>query len=117
MSMTIDSISKEYVALAVVDSLAGADPTSGTLEWCFVPSTVDPDAATTWASMTALSGTVEAAGSWQTVSGVYYARCLVSGTGGGGDAVLSDGTWRAFVRVTGVGSEAPVLDAGWLVVV
>lgn len=116
MTLRIDSPTNEYVAIAVVDTLADTDPTSGTLEWCFVPDTVDPSTATTWASLTALTGTVEAAGSWQTVSGVHYARCLVSGTGGGGDAALADGTWRAFVRVTGVGTEQPVIDAGLVVV-
>lgn len=117
MTLRIDSTSKEFVRIALVDTLAGTDPTSGIIEWCFVPSTVDPDTASTWATLTALAGTVEAAGSWQTVSGVYYARCLVSGTGGGGDAALADGTWRAYLRVTGVGTEQPVIDAGYLVIV
>lgn len=117
MTITVPSVSREYLKIAMVDELAGLDPTGGTLEWCFVPTSVDPGTATTWAALTALAGTVEAAGTWQTAAGVYYARCLVSGTGGGGDAELADGTWRAFVRITGVGPESPVLDVGLMVVV
>jgi hypothetical protein len=112
----IQSATKEYVKVAVVDEIADVDPTSGTVDWCFVPASADATAATDWTSLTALTGAVTAAGSWQTADGLHYVRCLVSGASGGGAAELADGEWLTFVRVSAIGSETPVLDLGLLVV-
>lgn len=70
MATSIPALSTEYVRVQVTASSAGAvvNPTSDTIQFAFPATTVQPSV---WYS-----------GSWETISGVYYARCLVGPTGG-----------------------------------
>lgn len=101
MNLTISSLSKEYIRVAVSAKESGTavDPTSDTVTMAFV-TTDEP-----------VSGDFKTA-SWETDNGKYYARCLV---GPGGTITLSDGLYSVWVKVTD-SPEVPVLKAGTLMV-
>ena len=77
---------------------------------------VDPGLAVadTWAGIVTQAADT-ATGSWEGPddSGVYVARVLVSGPGGGGDLVLTVGDWRMVCQITST-PERPVDDTGTL---
>jgi len=91
----------EYVRTPVCATVNGLsyDPTGDTVEFAFCPaSQTDDPPVLTWYS-----------GQWQTVSGVYYAECLV----GGPSVPVAHGTYEVFVRVTD-SPEIPLKSAGLL---
>lgn len=104
---TISSLSLAYikVPLSATDSGASVVLTSGTVTMAFTAVGVEP-----------VSGDWNTA-SWETdatrTPSRYYARCLVGPTG---TVTLADGTYDCWVKVSGVGSEIPVIRAGNLIV-
>ena len=103
----ISSLSLNYVKVAVsaTDSGSAVDITSGTVTMAFTAVGTEP-----------VSGDWKTA-SWETdatrTPNRYYARCLV---GPSGTVTLTDGTYDVWVKVSGVGSEVPIIRAGQLVV-
>lgn len=87
--------SKQYVRVPVED-ITGADPTSDVVEMSFPRIGVDPTTFVT--------------GSWMTISGVHYARCMI---GPGTSAILTVGYYDVYVKVSD-NPEVPVLYAGTL---
>lgn len=91
-TVTMSSTSRHYLRLPVSATWQGVvqDPTSDTVEFAAVTPGSEPS---TWT-----------AGSWETDTSTdpdtYWARILVSGTGGGGTLALADGTYDLWVRVT-----------------
>jgi len=78
------ALTTEYVRVAID---AGVDPTSDTVQMAFPATGVAPITGD-WKSAT-----------WETVSGVYYARCLV-GPGFGGVVTLTAGAlYDVYVKV------------------
>ncbi len=90
------SVASTQFVLVPVSELAGSDPTSDTVTMAFPITGVDP--------------TVFYTASWLTVSGIYYARCLV---GPAGAATLAIGYFDVYVKVSD-SPETPVLRAGTL---
>ena len=88
----ISSTSREYVRVPVSASEAGVvqNPTGDTVEFSAVTPGAEPS---TWT-----------AGTWETDATTdpdsYYARILISGTGGGGTLAMADGTYDLWVRIT-----------------
>jgi len=70
VATNLTALSTEYLRVQVTASSAGAtvDPSADTVQFAFPATTVQPSV---WYS-----------GSWETISGVHYARCLVGPTGG-----------------------------------
>lgn len=103
----ISSLSKQYVKVRVsaAESGASVDLTGGTVQMAFTVVGTEP-VTNDWKSAT-----------WETDStrnpDRYYARCMV---GPSGTITLSDGTYDVWVKVTGVGTEIPVIRAGALTV-
>jgi hypothetical protein len=100
MSLSVQDGSLQYVKApvsAVVDG-AAYDPTSDTVQMAFTAVGVDP-----------VSGDWKTAG-WETISGRYYARCLV---GPGGTIDLAVGSYTVWVKVTD-SPEIPILRSGGL---
>lgn len=87
--------SLEYVKVQITATRNGAavDPTPDTVKLAFPAVGTDP---TTWYT-----------GSWETASGIYYARCLV---GPGGTVTLAEGYYDVYVQVTD-STEVPVKKA------
>ena len=101
-SQTIYALSTEYVRLQVAATVGGStyNPTADTVQFAFPTSGVQP---TTWYS-----------GSWETINGLYYARCLVGPTGG--VTTLTAGTtYDVWVKITD-SPEVPVRKLGQLIV-
>jgi len=106
MSVQISSASKEYVRALVSSVLNGAahDPTGDVVTMAFTPLSSGND--TTGASWVAAS--------WETVSGSYYARCLVGP--GGGVTTLTAGDYSVWVKITD-SPEVPIKKAGTITVI
>lgn len=105
MTLTISSLSVQYVRAPVAAELNGAvyNPTSDTVQFAFMAVGATP-ASGDWH-----------AGSWETVTGPpaqYIARCLVGGTAG---VVLTAGTYVVWLKVTD-NPEVPVAQVGVLTV-
>lgn len=92
--LQISIASTQYVRVPVYAD--GEDPTNDTVSMAFPVTGVDP------ASFFS--------GSWQTLDGIYYARCLV---GPSGAVALTNGVYDVYVKVSDV-PETPVLLAGTL---
>ena len=93
--LQISSLSTQYVRVPVVE-VTGADPTTDPVTFAFPLPNQEP------ASFFA--------GSWQTLNGIYYARCLV---GPSGAATLPVGFYDVYVKISD-NPEIPVLLAGLL---
>ena len=90
----------QYVRAAVSATKAGVayNPTACPVSFAFVPVEFGESTnGATWYD-----------GVWDTVSGVYYAMCLV-----GGVVVLSSNVYAVFVRIVD-SPEIPVIHAGYL---
>lgn len=91
-TVTMSSTSRQYLRLPVSATWQGVaqDPTADTVEFAAVTVGSEPSSWT--------------AGSWETDTSTdpdtFWARILVSGTGGGGTLALADGTYDLWVRVT-----------------
>lgn len=103
--ITQSALSREYVAVAITASAAGApvNPTADVVEFAFTAVSVQP-ASTDWK-----------AGSWDGTTprqpgNAYIAHCLV---GPGGTVELPAGQYRMWVRVTD-NPEVPVIPFGLL---
>ncbi len=96
--LSISVASKQYVRVPIAD-VNGNDPTSDGVQMAFPTPGVDPVTFYT--------------GSWSTLSGIYYARCLV---GPGGAVALGVGYYDVYVKVSD-SPEVPVLFAGTLEVI
>lgn len=107
MSLTISSLSKQYVRVPVSATNAGSsvDLSAGTVTMAFTDLDTEP-VVSDWN-----------ASSWETdttrTPNRYYARCLI----GPGAVTLTDGTYRVWVKVTGIGTEIPVLKIADVLVV
>lgn len=105
-TLTISSLSKEYVRVRVTAREDGAvvNPTADTVEMAFTASEAEP------------SGGDWKTAEWETDANTepdtYYARCLV---GPGGTVALTDGTYRVWVKITD-SPEIPVKRSGLLIV-
>ena len=97
--LSISAESKQYVRVPIAD-VAGANPTGDTVEMAF--PLIGQEPVTFYL------------GSWQTISGVFYARCLVGPSSSG--PVLTVGYYDVYVRITD-DPEVPVLYAGTLEVI
>ena len=92
--LQISVASQQYVRVPISEA-SGADPTGDAVYMAF------PDAGAT--------PTDFFTGSWVTIGGIYYARCLV----GPGSNVLPVGFYDVYVRVSD-SPEHPVLFSGTL---
>lgn len=93
--LQISVASQQYVRVPISEA-SGADPTDDAVYMAFPLVGVDP--------------TVFYDGSWVTLNGLYYARCLI---GPGSDAVLDNGYYDVYVKVSD-SPEHPVLLSGSL---
>lgn len=104
---SVSSLTLQYIKVAVgaIDSGASVVITSGTVTMAFTTIGTEP-----------VSGDWKTA-SWETDAtrnpDRYYARVLV---GPSGTVTLADGSYDVWVKVTGVGSEVPIVRAGRLTV-
>lgn len=100
-TLTVSSLTKEYVKVRVIGRRDGADidPTAFLVDFAFTAVDVEP--TTEWA-----------AGNWENDNGLYYARALI---GPGTSFVLADGTYDIWVRFAD-GTETPVRNVGRLIV-
>lgn len=87
LSMNISTLSLQYVKVPVTATVNGVsiNPTTDTVQLAFVAPGINP-----------VSGDWKTA-SWETINGIFYARCLV---GTGGAVALSAGQYQCWVRVT-----------------
>lgn len=92
---TISSASLEYVQVPISLS-SGGNPTGDSVSMSFPAVGAEPS--------------VFVAGSWTTLSGLYYANCLV---GPGGAITLPVGYYYVYVKIIAV-PEAPVIFSGLL---
>lgn len=90
------SIASEQYVRVPISEVTGADPTGDNVYMAFPVAGVDPS--------------VFYAGSWMTLSGIYYARCLV---GPSGPATLPIDYYDVYVKVSD-DPETPVLYSGTL---
>lgn len=108
-SLTLSSLSLEYVKVRVSGRRAGVDlvPTGFTVDFAFT-------AAATPATEPGVSDWK--VGSWETDASStptrYFARCLI---GPSGTATLTDGSYDVWVRVAD-GTETPVRRVGRIIV-
>lgn len=93
IDLSVPVASKQYVRVPISEA-TGADPTNNAVTMAFPETGTDP--ATFYTS------------DWVTISGIYYARCLV---GPGSAAVLAIGFYDVYVKVNDV-PELPVLFSG-----
>ena len=91
------TLALEYVRSAVARDDA-SDPTGDVVKLAFMSTTANPGSGD-WKTS-----------DWETVSGIYYARCLV---GPGGTVTLTAGDYHVWVKVTD-NPEIPVRKAGIL---
>lgn len=98
--LSLSALTLEYVKVAVAATVNGSaiDPTADAVQMAFPLAGVDP-----------ISGDWKTA-SWETVSGIYYARCLV---GPAGTITLAANLYDVWVKVTDT-PETPVRKAGQL---
>lgn len=96
----ISSTSLEYVKARVSATNAGVpvDMSSLPVAFAFPAPGTDPS---TWYS-----------GTWETVDGAYYARCLI---GTGGVVALTNGPYDVYVKITAT-PEVPVKLVGTLII-
>lgn len=103
----IASPTKEYIRVAVSATEAGADVDVSALPVSFAFTAIGAEPAS-WTG-----------GAWETDAttdpDTYYARILVSGTGGGGGVELADGRYDVWVKVTD-NPEVPARRVGRLIV-
>lgn len=93
MPAQISSLSREYIYVEVVaKGVDAAELVTLPVEWAFKSGDAEPSAPD-WEP-----------GSWVPGATIPTARCLV---GPGGDAVLADGEYTCWLRVTGA-TELPV---------
>lgn len=94
----------EYIRTSVCATRGGApyNPTGDAVAFAFCPAAQadDPPDDITYHN-----------GLWETVSGVYYAKCLY-----GNGWTLTPGTYLVLIKITD-SPETPVKKAGWLKVV
>lgn len=101
MALTINSLSKQYIFIPVVNQLDSTwDPTNPALS---------VDVAALEEDVQPVSGDFSAA-AWAELNGRYYVRVLV---GPGTSFVLADGTYQLWVRFNEA-PESPVLPADGL---
>lgn len=93
--LQISVASQQYIRVLVAEA-AGTDPTGDSVFMAFPLTSVDP--------------TIFYTGSWVTLNGIFYARCLV---GPGSSAVLGIGFYDVYVKVSD-SPEHPVLLSGTL---
>jgi hypothetical protein len=93
--LQISSASLQYVRVPISEA-TGGDPTGDPVTFAFPDPAAEP--------------TVFYTGSWSTLNGIYYARCLV---GPGGAVQLPAGFYDVYVKVTD-SPEIPVLLSGVL---
>jgi hypothetical protein len=93
--LVINSTSKQYVRVAVTE-LTGANPTTDNVYMAFPATGGEPTTFIT--------------GSWLTLSGIYYALCLV---GPGAGIALSIGFYDVYVKISD-NPEVPILLSGLL---
>lgn len=91
-AVRISALSTTYVLCRVSATEGGvaSDPTSGTVHFAFVPEDQDNEAPASSAWV---------AGSWETGTDGYWAKCLV---GPDGAAELAVGSYDVWVKVTKV---------------
>lgn len=95
IDLKVPVASKQYVRVPISEA-TGADPTGNAVSLAFPTIGVDPATFYT--------------GSWVTISGIYFARCLI---GPGSSAVLPIGYFDVYVQVQD-SPETPVLYSGTL---
>jgi hypothetical protein len=106
-TLTLSHLSTEYVLIPIQVTKAGVpyNPTSDTLQFAFMPNSVQVPITGDWVS-----------GVWETVATniiyPYNAKCLVGPTG---STVLTLGTYVIYLKITD-NPETPVLVAGQLVI-
>jgi hypothetical protein len=106
-TLTISHLSTEYVLIPLQVTKAGVpyNPTSDTLQFAFMPNSVQVPVTADWVS-----------GVWETVSTniiyPYNAKCLVGPTG---STALTLGTYVIYLKITD-SPEVPVLVGGQLVI-
>ena len=102
--LTISSLSLEYVKVPVTAVVNGLDhnPTADTVAMAFTAVGTSP-----------VSGNWRA-GSWETYTGLYFARCLVGASPGTG--ALAVGFYNVWLKVTD-NPEVPIKLAGTLEVI
>lgn len=105
-TLEISSASLEYVRVPVFAKESGAvvNPTSDVVTMAFLTADADP-AGGDWKAAVWETDTT-------TTPDTYYAKCLI---GTGGTAVLANGRYQVWVKVTD-SPEIPVKPAGLLVV-
>jgi hypothetical protein len=101
--LELSALSTEYVKTSVIAIVNGTviDPTSDTVQMAFPLRGVSPVAGD-WK-----------AGSWETVSGLRYARCLVGPAGG--TVTLAAGFYDCWLKVTD-SPEVPARRVGQITV-
>jgi len=103
MKETISALSKEYIRVKVDAEKSGVtyDPTGDVVTFAF--TTVNSPVGATWL-----------AGTWETVNGEHFARCMV---GPAGTVTLVAGnTYIVWVKITD-SPEVPIKNAGILQVI
>lgn len=93
--LQISVASTQYIRVPVTEA-SGADPTADSVSMAFPVTGEEPS--------------VFYSGSWVTISGINYARCLV---GPSASATLEVGYYDVFVKITD-SPETPVLLSGTL---
>jgi hypothetical protein len=106
-TLTLSHLSTEYVLVPLQVTKAGVpyNPTSDTLQFAFMPNSVQVPVTADWV-----------AGAWESVPTniiyPYNAKCLVGPTG---TTVLTLGTYVMYLKITD-SPEVPVLIGGQLVI-
>lgn len=107
--LTISSLTREYVRVSVAarENGVAVNPTGDTVQLAFVTPGTEPGSSDWRAAVWEVDATTSPA--------TYYARCLVSGTGGGGTAELAEGTYAVWLKLTDT-PEIPVREVGRLTI-
>lgn len=97
--LTVPAASTQYLKVPISATVNGGvfNPSADNVSFAFPRPGVAPS---TWFS-----------GSWETVSGTYYARVLIGPTGG--VVTLGVGLYNVFVKISD-NPESPVVDGGTL---
>lgn len=88
LTVSISSLSTDYVQVKITPVMAGYDPTSDSVQFAFSPSTYPMTAPSVWYS-----------GSWVTLPGpAFWAQCLI----GPASSVVTftPGLYQVWVKVT-----------------
>lgn len=98
--MKLSSLTTEYVCIAVTPTIEGdtLDPTSDAVKMAFVTTGELPETDDFQT------------GSWETIDGIAYAKCLVGPTGG---LALAAGQYDVWIKITD-SPEIPVRKVGTL---